>query len=596
MKFPYEMYPWQEQMLSFLYASNNRDVIIESPTGSGKTIVSLYYALEKFPDKVIIYLTRTNSQGENLVREAKALGTSKVMSFLGRGEMCLFKSSGNEMSQGDPAEQSQYCRNLIERQKKSGDGCPYSPDYDGQWPLNIMSQTDFLRLGNQDFCPYYAQKKLLESSKVIVTTYSFLLNSFIRERFIEWIGVEPGDIVIIADEAHNIPDLIREMFSLKLSGNNFKNCRKELDQYGDYRIGNIYTSFVFEYLEEAFQNILKEGDRVIRPEDIRDELMSVFQMNSNEIKRILMAVAEYGLSIKESKANENRLPRSYIYNTSNLLLKMMEDDGDYNVRIVHSEEPGFISILYLETYEMLKFLRNFHKVIFISGTISPFYKFKNEMGIENSDDLTVRTDYLENNLKVLFVNDVTSKYTSKELNIKIMRDYIQKIIQNIERNKVIFCTSYEQLNYFLEADIEGRIFFERKGMNNEEFKKLIDTYRVKGGSLFAVINGRISEGIDLPGKLLELAVIAGIPYPAPSPETSSLELFYDMKFRRGWEYAYEAVAATRLRQAIGRLIRKPSDRGVAIILDSRARHFKKYLPNLYLSSNVVDDSINFLNQ
>ncbi len=596
MKFPYEMYSWQEQILSFLYSSTQRDVIIESPTGSGKTIISLFYALEKFPDRVIIYLTRTNSQSENLIREAKALGITKVMTFLGRGEMCLFRSSGDEMSQGDPTEQSQYCRNLIERQKKSGDGCPYSPDYDGQWPENIMSQADFLKLGDEDFCPYYAQKKLLESSKVIVTTYSFMLNPFVRERFLEWIGRNPEDIVVICDEAHNIPDLIREMFSLKLSGNNFKNCKKELDQYGDYRIGNIYSSFVFEYLEEAFHNILKEGDRIIRPEDLRDELMSVFQMNSNDIRRILMTLSEYGLSIKESKANEKRLPRSYIFNTSNLVLKMMEDDEDYNVRIVHSEEPGFISILYLETYEMLKFFRDFNKVIYISGTISPFYKFKNEMGIENSDDLTVRTDYLESNLKVMFVNDVTSRYSSKDMNFENMRNYIKRIVENIDRNKIIFCTSYEQLNYFLEADIDGRIFFERKGMSNDEFRKLIDAYRNKGGSLFAVINGRISEGIDLPGKLLELAVIAGIPYPAPSPETSSLELFYDMKFKKGWEYAYETVAATRLRQAIGRLIRKPTDKGVAIILDSRARHFKRYLPNLYLSSNIVDDSINFLNQ
>lgn len=596
MNFPYNTYPWQEQMLAFLHSSKRRNVVMESPTGSGKTIVALSYALNDFPDKTIVYLTRTNSQGENLIREAMVFGATNVMSFLGRSEMCLFRSQGNEMSSGDPAEQSQYCRNLIERQKKTGDGCPYSPEFDGKWVQKIMSQSDFLRLGNDWICPYYAQKKMLETAKIVVTTYSFFLNPFIRGRFMEWMGADPDDIVLIADEAHNIPDLVRDLFSLKLSSGTFNNCRREIDQYGNFKIGNIYTSFVIEYLEEAFYNILKEGDRIIKPEDIRDELMSVFQMNSNDIKKILIATSEYGLSIKEAKSSENKLPRSYIYNAVTMIIKLMEEDEFYSVRIVHSEEPGWISMLYLETYEMLRFFNEFHKVIFISGTLSPFYKFKNELGLEECDELAVKTDYLEKNLRIFFVNDVTSRYTSKDLNQEVMREYIKKIINNIHRNTVVFCTSYEQLNYFLESDLNGRIFFERKGMSNDEFKKLIDGFKDKGGTLFAVINGRISEGIDLPGSLLEVAIIAGIPYPAPSPETSSLELFYDMKFGKGWEYAYEAVAATRLRQAIGRLIRRPTDRGVAIILDSRSRHFKRYLPNLYLSNDPLTDSINFLNQ
>jgi len=75
-----------------------------------------------------------------------------------------------------------------------------------------------------------------------------------------------------------------------------------------------------------------------------------------------------------------------------------------------------------------------------------------------------------------------------------------------------------------------------------------------------------------------------------------METYYDMKFKKGWYYAYEAVAIMKLKQALGRLIRSPKDRGVAIILDSRAKRFKKALPNLYRSENLVEDTVNFLNQ
>ena len=208
--------------------------------------------------------------------------------------------------------------------------------------------------------------------------------------------------------------------------------------------------------------------------------------------------------------------------------------------------------------------------------------------------VVIKADYLERNLKVLFVDDVTSKYTMKDESRGRIDGYIRDIVENVKHNKIIFCTSYEQLSLFLEIDMKGRIFFERKGMSNEEFVNLITNFKQKGGNLFAVINGRISEGIDLPGKLVEVAVLTGIPYPPPSPETSAMELFYEMKFRRGWEYAYEAVAATRIRQAIGRLIRSPEEKGVAIILDSRAKKFRPELPNLYLSKDVVSDTNAFL--
>ena len=262
--------------------------------------------------------------------------------------------------------------------------------------------------------------------------------------------------------------------------------------------------------------------------------------------------------------------------------------------ITHNDEPSGINLMNLETYDVLRFFGNAFRSFFMSGTISPFGKFIDEMGIDDPEKVLVKADYLERNLKVLFVDDVTSKYSLKDESRDKMNFYVKQIVEGIKRNKVIFCTSYEQLSSFLELEMKGRIYFERKGMNNEEFVNLITNFREKGGNLFAVVNGRISEGIDLPGKLVEVAVLTGIPYPPPAPETAAMELFYEMKFRRGWEYAYEAVAATRIRQAIGRLIRSPEDRGVAIILDSRARKFRNDLPNLFQSNEPVKDANEFL--
>jgi DNA excision repair protein ERCC-2 len=97
----------------------------------------------------------------------------------------------------------------------------------------------------------------------------------------------------------------------------------------------------------------------------------------------------------------------------------------------------------------------------------------------------------------------------------------------------------------------------------------------KGNSLLhAIAGGRVSEGIDFPGEEMELAVLAGIPYPKPTAKQRALEHFCELRFGKGWDHAVKAPTGRKLQQAIGRLIRSETDRGVAVILDKRATHFQ----------------------
>ncbi len=116
----------------------------------------------------------------------------------------------------------------------------------------------------------------------------------------------------------------------------------------------------------------------------------------------------------------------------------------------------------------------------------------------------------------------------------------------------------------------------------------------EGAALFSVMGGRISEGMDFPAEQLEIALIVGIPYPKPTARQRGLQHYYDIKFRKGWEYTVEAPTARKLLQSIGRLIRNEKDRGIAVILDRRAPRFKKYIKDLEESKNVLEDIQKFL--
>jgi len=91
--------------------------------------------------------------------------------------------------------------------------------------------------------------------------------------------------------------------------------------------------------------------------------------------------------------------------------------------------------------------------------------------------------------------------------------------------------------------------------------------------LFAVMGGRISEGIDFPEDELELAIVVGIPFPRPTAKQRALLHYYELKFRKGWEYTVKGPAIRKLQQAIGRLIRTERDVGAALVLDRRICQF-----------------------
>ena len=595
-KSPYELYRWQVEALDFLKNSKSKIKILESPTGSGKTLVSLIYALEDCDNCKIVFLTRTNSQVENVFRESRLLGLKKVISFMGRGETCLFKKVNPEMREGDPEEQSRLCQRLVKDRMEGKEGCFYETDYDMGWVADIMRPQDLVNLGDQfGFCPYFAQRELLKDAKVVVSTYSYLLSPYIRERFMDWIETPMEKIIVIFDEAHNVPEFLRMINSASFSVADINKARDEVEKYGDKTFNNLSLSLSLNYIEEALEYIFSDGPRILTPDDAKEAFMKSFSSGTIEISRLLEQMVYVGEGIKEMKLNEGKLPRSYIYRTAVLSQLLMEDSGAEFVRIVDDSEQR-INLRFLDVSNQLNFLKQFKSVLFISGTLTPFEKFKDELGIEEANERAISVPYLESNLRVLYTDEVNLSYykrlESEEKLLEILEDFINRT----SYNTMVLATSYEQLSKIRDLNFKRKIFFERKNITNLELADMIESFKQNGGVLMGVINGRLSEGLDLPGKFLEVAIIAGLPYPKPSPETNAMETYYDMKFKKGWYYAYEAVAIMKLKQALGRLIRSPKDRGVAIILDSRAKRFKKALPNLYRSENLVEDTVNFLNQ
>ena len=147
-------------------------------------------------------------------------------------------------------------------------------------------------------------------------------------------------------------------------------------------------------------------------------------------------------------------------------------------------------------------------------------------------------------------------------------------MNSVKVNTAVFFPSYQFMDRMVDDGLVsalGRdVYYEERGMGQSDLMDVFENFRSSEGSvLFCVTGGRISEGLDFPDRALELAILIGIPYPKPTAKLRALKRYYDIRFGDGMRYTTTIPTVRKMRQAIGRLIRSETDRGVAVIMDRR---------------------------
>ena len=226
---PYLPYEPREVQLDIIRDIRNaldagKHIVIESGTGTGKTITSLAGSLEhaKARGKKIIYITRTISQSDQVMKELKAISTLKPVSGItltGRNKSCPLLQSRADFDKLSPNALSTLCSDRKQRsqQGRSG-GCPYFEQVGHQTDtVEAYCKRAFPKSDEIDaycrglkVCPYEVKKAMMKDFDVIVAPYIHIIDPDIRENFLSVLDVEPKDIVLIVDEAHNLMDAVRE--------------------------------------------------------------------------------------------------------------------------------------------------------------------------------------------------------------------------------------------------------------------------------------------------------------------------------------------------------------------------------------------------
>lgn len=668
--FPYEFRPYQKEILDTFTKTigSNSHLVLEAGTGSGKTVCALApalaYALKN--KKKVLYLTRTNSQQQQVIYELREiakkyaelqpdqLGIDEIPELLvvglqGRQKLCPLLSQIPDLSGATAEELSKICTDLkritIQILKSSGEGdasqykfqthvrfgerysrkngCGFFANVQNHekdtiktWAKSNLPTAEELMeyCKSNELCPYEVNKILLEDAVIVTAPYIYVFQQFIRNRLMEWLNTNLEDLVLIIDEAHNLPDYAREIGSAELSLYTLNKAIEESRKFKNPKLlTKIEVGFFCEHLKEIITDLvdqyLNEDDGFIPPNELETEIMSRFTLTSNKLKLLVNDLIIHGEIIQDQKRKRGKLPRSYIHSVGLFLLfwtslESGEVDGigissDKYAKLIKNGDNSKIEAFCLDPAVVTNVINSFASSCSMSGTLKPLDEFKASIGLPAGSTVVVSypSPFPLENRAIYYTTDVTTKYeiiSSDKTVVDKMEDYIQNVCNNFDKNILIFFPSFGLMKQFLDDGVheglKNRFYIEQQSMKQNLLMDLVENFKLQeNGTLFSVIGGRISEGLDFPAETLEIIIIAGVPYPKPTAKQRALEHYYDTKFGKGWDYTVNAPTTRKLLQSIGRLIRDENDRGVVLILDKRAHRFKEYIEGLKSSWNPIED-------
>ena len=593
--FPYsEVRPHQDEFVNTVYNSvhERRSVLIEGSNGLGKTISALSacipIAIEK--NLKILYVARTHRQHDRVIEELKAIYRKQAVtgvSIRGRNEMCLnvFAARGAF----DSKSLMEVCELL-----KAKSRCPYYVHVDERTYDYIQLQqqvavrpymaSEILSIcKKKEVCPYELVKSALSDARVVALSYLYVFDPVIRNAFLKNMETDLQKIILIVDEAHNLPETAIDISSSTLSLFVMKQAELEANRFGNKEI-EAFAKFFGTEVEKLTDHVYRE--EIISP----DRIIEIIQKYGNVAnpKEFFESLHEAGSAIKKSLLAEGKNPRSYVHAMGEFLLRWVETLGDnsfINVasRYLNKEKnkTAKLQIVALDSSKVTEpiFSSTYANVI-MSGTLQPLeaYARITKLPAGTVKCIVPSPFPKEHVFSAVCLGVTTAMEKRTSMMYRTMIERINEVVENTPTNTGVFTASFEVLNSLISEGLENALqkplFHERRGMTSKANEKMVSDFKACGnlnGAVFlGVQGGRTSEGVDFPGNQMNSVLVVGVPYAEPTPRVKAQIEYYEKCFPGfGREYGYILPAMKKASQAAGRPIRTLDDRGAIVFLDTR---------------------------
>jgi len=609
--FPYRYRPYQRELVELVAAAvqEERHLVLQSATGTGKTVSALAGVLGvvRASPKRVLYLTRTIAQEDQVMRELRAISKlerTAGVALQGRMHTCLLIASGETGEPpGTPEELSRFCGARKARVLEGEQGaCRFYAEllHRDLTPIfrhlreALPTAEEFVAYCRErGLCPYEAVKLFAQEAKVVAAPYVFFFSPFIRRALLDWMGAELGDLVLILDEAHNLPEYCRELQSLRLSSELLTAAERELVEFGDPELAPGTSAHdLLEALRSLLRDAIKEyvldEDGLLPPRFLEDGLLAKLKLGGQALAGAVAALRAFGETIRAQRQQEGRLPRSYLYAVGLFLDVWGNLDDVHNARLILGGENPTFEAACLDASLAAEPLAGCAATVHMSGTLEPLPEYRDTLGLPGGTQLAVvPSPFPPEHRLMLYEPGCTTKYEELGRDPSLLPRLADRIIalcNGTQRSTLVVVPSFRLMEELLRLGVALRLhrplLIEQPSLSQAELMGLVRRFRAQPGRtvLFAVYGGRLAEGLDYPDRALEVVVLVGLPYPKPTARQRALEHYCELRFGQGWDYAVKAPTIRRLLQAAGRLIRSETDRGVAVLLERRAPQLAAHFP------------------
>jgi len=570
LNFPFNEYrKGQREFAAAVYKTifSHKKIFAQAPTGTGKTVSTVFPAL-KFVGK------------ENLIQTKIFYATAKTITRL-NAQAVIEKMVDNGLFIRAVSITAREKICISDEYSCTPKNCPFA---DGHFSrVNealfemILNESlifeDILTSYARKFnvCPYELALDAAFFSDFIICDYNYIFDPKVSLRRFFSDDVK-GDFVLLVDEAHNLSDRAREMFSAEISMQDVSNILKIIEN----KEHNIYKAF-FQLDDYIFR--LK---RIVG-----NEKALIEKKYPEELFFILTKIqTECGKWISE---NENV---EYFENVLEAYFKVLDF-----IRVL---ELFYNDYLYLAFYDdflnfkiklfcinpsrlLFEIQKKFRASVFFSATLTPVNYFVDVLGGSDNDNrISLDSPFNTDNLEIIIDSAVSTKYKHRDKTIFRLCESIFFGISKIKGNHLVFFPSYDYMEkageVFKEKYSGIDICIQPRNMSDIEKQKFLDNFvenPKENFVAFAVMGGVFSEGIDLIGNRLCGAVIVGVGLPLINFERNLIKEYYDSQNKNGFDYAYTYPGFNKVLQAAGRVIRTETDKGYILLIDSRFSE-KKY--------------------
>lgn len=557
-EFPYPYREGQRELVTSVYRTilRKKKLFIQAPTGVGKTMATIFPAVK--------------AVGEGLGDKIFYLTAKTITRTVAEQAFQILKKNGLQYKVATLTAKEKIC--FCEKAECNPDVCPYAKGhfdrvndavYEMITTMEEMSRENIeTQAKKHSVCPFEMGLDVSLWVDAIICDYNYVFdpNAHLKRFFSEG---KKGEYLFLIDEAHNLVERGREMYSAVLYKEEFLQMKKAVR----------YESVKLTRQLEGCNQMLLEMKR---------ECQTYKEYNSISHFALKLLNVMNGLQkLLEEKEQVDEEVLEFYFHVRNFLNIYEEVDENYVIYTELEEGGDFKLKLFCvnPAVKLQNFLSQGNSTVFFSATLLPIRYYKKLLSVE-TDDYAVyaHSPFKEANRLLVLGQDVSTKYTRRGYEMyERFAIYIKNVMQAKPGNYLVFFPSYRFMEEVRETFERYRTeemccMMQEQNMNEQDREAFLQEFEAeREGSLagFCVMGGIFSEGIDLTKERLIGAMIVGTGLPQVCNEREILKQYFDRHGENGFDYAYLYPGMNKVLQASGRVIRTEEDKGVIALLDDR---------------------------